>query len=44
MRQDAAKNGALFFQLTALETGRVTHVSLLEFTAPDGVIGLPRKV
>jgi len=43
LRQDASKNGAYFFELTN-GTGRRTHAGLLEFTAAEGFVALPKKV
>ncbi len=44
MAQDAPRNGAMLFRLRSRATGAVTHAGLLDFTAPEGVALLPRKV
>ena len=43
MGQDAYKNGPMFFQLTNA-AGNRTHAGLLEFSAAEGFVALPRKV
>lgn len=43
MSQDAYKNGPMFFQLTNA-AGNRTHAGLLEFSAAEGFVALPRKV
>ena len=43
LNQDAMKNGAYFFELTH-PSGRQTHAGILDFTAAEGFIALPRKV
>lgn len=43
MAQDAPKNGAMLFELAA-PNGARTHAGVLEFTAPEGVVLLPKKV
>jgi len=43
MGMDAPKNGAMLFELTT-PSGRATHAGVLEFTAPEGCVQLPRKV
>jgi ubiquitin fusion degradation protein 1 len=43
LNQDAFKNGAYFFELKHA-SGRRTHAGLLDFTAAEGFIALPRKV
>jgi len=43
LNQDAYKNGAYFFELKH-PSGRKTHAGLLNFTAAEGFIALPRKV
>lgn len=43
MDQGASKNGAMLFEITAA-SGQSTHAGLLEFSAGEGVVGLPRKV
>jgi ubiquitin fusion degradation protein 1 len=43
LHQDAYKNGAYFFELKH-PSGRRTHAGLLEFTAAEGFIALPKKV
>ena len=43
MGQDAPKNGTMFFQIQT-SRGISTHVSVLEFTAPAGTVGLPSEV
>lgn len=43
MDQDAPRNGAMMFELTT-PGGSVTHAGLLEFTSPEGVVSLPRRV
>lgn len=43
MEQGASKNGGLLFELKT-QSGRTTHAGLLEFTAPEGTVGLPKKV
>ncbi|KAL4537224.1 hypothetical protein Ndes2526B_g04870 [Nannochloris sp. 'desiccata'] len=43
LNQDAFKNGAYFFELKH-PNGRSTHAGLLDFTAAEGFIALPRKV
>lgn len=43
MDQGASKNGAMLFEITA-PSGRSTHAGLLEFSAAEGFIGLPKKV
>lgn len=43
MSMDAPKNGAMMFEL-ATSSGRTTHAGVLEFTAPEGQVHLPRKV
>jgi len=41
--QEAYKNGAYFFEVKH-PSGRKTHAGLLDFTAAEGFIALPRKV
>lgn len=43
MSQDAPKNGTMFFEIRTAQ-GRSTHVSVLEFTAGAGTVGLPSQV
>ena len=43
MSQDAYKNGPMFFRLTNA-AGRSTHAGLLEVSAAEGFVALPRKV
>lgn len=43
MSQDAPKNGAMFFEIKTPGGSRM-HSGLLEFTAPEGVVLLPRSV
>lgn len=43
LAQDAPKNGAMFFEVTAAN-GAKTHCGVLDFTAPEGVALLPPKV
>lgn len=43
MSQDAPKNGAMLFEVTASNGGK-TYAGVLEFTAPEGVALLPEKV
>ena len=43
MNQGASKNGGLLFELKT-PSGRATHAGLLEFTAPEGTVALPKKV
>ena len=43
MAQDAPKNGTMFFQISTAQ-GRSTHVSVLDFTAAGGSVGLPSHV
>ena len=43
MRQDAPKNGALFFELRTAE-GNSTHAGSLDFSAPEGTVFLPHQV
>ena len=43
LHQDAMKNGAYFFELKH-PNGRRTHAGLLDFTAAEGFVALPRKV
>jgi len=40
----AYKNGQLFFELSAGNGRPVTHVSILDFTADEGTIGMPPEV
>ena len=40
MRQEAFRNGALLFELTA-ENGNRTHVGVLHFSAAEGSILVP---
>jgi hypothetical protein len=35
--QDAAKNGAMLFELRSAVTGATTHAGVLEFNAPEGM-------
>lgn len=42
MAQDAFKNGPMFFRLTNA-AGNHTHAGLLEFSAAEGFVALPRK-
>ncbi|GMH35773.1 hypothetical protein BSKO_03641 [Bryopsis sp. KO-2023] len=43
MDQGSSRNGAMLFEV-ATPSGRSTHAGLLEFTAAEGTVGLPRKV
>ena len=43
LNQEAMRNGAYFFELKH-PSGRSTHAGLLEFTAAEGFVALPRKV
>lgn len=43
MDQDAPKNGPMFFRL-ATAGGSTTHAGVLEFSAAEGFVALPRKV
>lgn len=43
MDQNAYKNGPMFFRLTSPH-GTVTHAGVLEFSAAEGFVALPRKV
>lgn len=43
MAQDAPKNGAMFFELQS-SRGQHTHAGLLDFTAPEGTVGIPPQV
>ncbi|CAD7701033.1 unnamed protein product [Ostreobium quekettii] len=43
MNQEASKNGGLLFEITAPSGGH-TCAGLLEFSAPEGTVGLPKKV
>lgn len=43
MAQNAPKNGPMMFELTSTQ-GTRTSVGVLEFSGPEGVVGLPRKV
>jgi len=42
-QQQASKNGLLFFELRAAD-GRVTHGSILEFSAAEGTVGCPAEL
>jgi hypothetical protein len=42
-QQHATKNGQMFFELST-PTGRVTHASILDFSAAEGTVGLPEEV
>eukprot|EP01024_Parvocaulis_polyphysoides_P027087 TRINITY_DN24622_c0_g1_i3.p1 TRINITY_DN24622_c0_g1~~TRINITY_DN24622_c0_g1_i3.p1 ORF type:complete len:407 (+),score=68.53 TRINITY_DN24622_c0_g1_i3:133-1353(+) len=42
MRQNAPKNGTMLFEIQSGES--VTHAGVLEFSAPEGVVMLPKKV
>eukprot|EP00210_Caulerpa_lentillifera_P002584 g2478.t1 len=44
MQQGAPKNGALLFELTAENGGGKTHAGVLDFTAPEGTVGIPPHV
>lgn len=43
-RQQASRHGQLFFELSNASTGRTTHASILDFSAPEGTVGLPAEV
>ena len=43
MAQGAPRNGAMLFELST-PGGCITHAGLLEFTAAEGFVALPRKV
>jgi hypothetical protein len=43
MDQNAYKNGPMFFKLTTAG-GSSTHAGVLEFSAAEGFVALPRKV
>lgn len=43
MNQEASRNGGLMFQIKT-PSGARTHAGVLEFTAPEGTICLPKKV
>lgn len=43
MDQDAPRNGTMFFQIRTSH-GRSSHVSVLDFTAGPGTVGLPSQV
>jgi hypothetical protein len=42
--QDAFSRGVMYFRLTAVGSGRVTHAGVREFTAKEGEVVLPQKV
>jgi ubiquitin fusion degradation protein 1 len=41
--QHASKNGQLFFELST-PSGRVTHASILDFSAQEGTVGAPAEL
>lgn len=43
MDQQAYKNGAMLFEIKSKD-GKITHAGLLDFTSPEGTVGLPIKV
>eukprot|EP01025_Chloroclados_australasicus_P027761 TRINITY_DN27479_c0_g1_i1.p1 TRINITY_DN27479_c0_g1~~TRINITY_DN27479_c0_g1_i1.p1 ORF type:complete len:413 (-),score=61.58 TRINITY_DN27479_c0_g1_i1:245-1483(-) len=43
LQQNAPKNGTLLFEVRA-ENGRYTHAGVLDFTAPEGTVLIPKKV
>jgi hypothetical protein len=42
--QDAFSRGVMYFRLTAVGSGRITHAGVREFTAKEGEVVLPQKV